>query len=315
VQRVAESILARIESLVERGRDARARILDDPSLRWVDADLLRSVHAVLGDTIELLSEAERGFSEAETDGEGSAPSSIADLAWLSRGEVAHYLESLRAAEARNLAWKIVSESDSALERADRALLALEGALRALLGLPPTERYRQRLRESLEVRRLYVAVRRSLLQARDPRDATLLNELWALSQQLHAIRTVEAYGVVRVEDRRQLQSLSTRIDAALGDPGPEGEPDRRRLWEELDAFSRLLMAIHERDDLRAHDLALVRQAREELAGEPDALPRELRWLLGRDDELDGLLLNGGGGTGNVTVLLDRLEEELRRRTGG
>ena len=79
-----------------------------------------------------------------------------------------------------------------------------------------------------------------------------------------------------------------------------------------------MAIHDREDLRAHDLVEIREARRRLDGSPATVEdvlRDLRWMLGRDDDLDRYLLGAPTTTAALEDVLERLEEELRKRTGG
>jgi hypothetical protein len=122
--------------------------------------------------------------------------------------------------------------------------------------------------------------------------------------------------MRVDDRRQLHELRERIERVLGDPAAAAEAERQRLWEDLDAFSRLLMAVHQREDLRSHDRELVTEVRQEAGrGATVATPllRRLAPLLGLDDELDAALVDPGGRAVGLEVL-ERVERQLRPLVG-
>ena len=311
-----EAFLQQIDELVDEGRETRARLLDDPALQWIDPELLDSVAAVLGKTAQLLEDAERAFSgDGEAEERPGAARGIGDLAWMARREVLRNLDELKAARSRNQTWEIVSEADNALERAERALTALESHLREALGLPPSRRFDQRKKEALEVRRLYTALHRTFLLSPNPEGEQLVDELWALGRQLDAIRDEEVYGMIRVGDRRLLRKLRVRIEAAMDLDDRDAESERRRLWQDLRSFSRLLMSIHEREDLRIHDLGLVTSARRSLrSGAPaEEIFLRLRPLLGRDPELDRLLLVPGNVDGREgDRILSRVETELRHQ---
>jgi hypothetical protein len=312
-------LLDRIDDLIEKCRAAKLQILDDTGLRWVDPTLLRRVFDALKATIELLEDIERSLADDEEEPAldeitPATAAEIADLAWLSRGEIVAHVESLTGSKERNRTWQIVSEADTGLERAERALVAVEAAILEHEGLPPTDRFRYRLEESLEIRRLYTALRRTFLVADSPQGAGLLEELWMVGTQIEAIRRRRAYGLIRVDDRRQLHLLQRRIEAALEQSDPTGEGERRALWQDLEAFSHLLMAINNREDLRAHDLELVIRARKDLDREDadaGAVYHRLASMLGRDPMLDRILVDPRNYSANDgRELVGRLESELR-----
>ncbi len=90
-----------------------------------------------------------------------------------------------------------------------------------------------------------------------------------------------------------------------------------MWSDLVAFARLLAQVNHRQELREHDrLAVGGLYRRFFEGgeEPEQLTPEilslLEPLLGRDDELDEIVLHPGRhGASELRPLLERLRKEL------
>ena len=147
---------------------------------------------------------------------------------------------------------------------------------------PTEE----LEAGLAVRRLYARFGRAL-RPYDPGDqSSIMNALRYAAGALAAMVASADFSETRLPDRRMLLDLQARLLAwARGDRDiAEGE----RILSDIGTTSALLRGINGRQELRAHDAALVASLLAERPRDVAQVRRFLarvRELEGRDDELD------------------------------
>ena len=309
-------LLERIDELIEANRAMRGRLLPQ-GLESAAPALMREAESLVEAGLALVEEtARRAEGRAEETGEG-IELEIADLAWLGRQEVASRLDQARRAPSGDEAWRRLAVLDAALDRSDRLLVAVEERLLARLGRDGTDRSRAWLEEALEVRRVYAALHRSLRAvAEPPAGEELRDELWLIGTELEAIRRRRTEALLRLDDRRALRTLQGRIAAALEVPDAAGERVRNALWQELLTFSELLMAVNDREELRRHDREVLARLERRLELEPPRERpgrRELASLIGRDPELDRLVLEPDDPSTEVLrPVVERLLAELAVR---
>ncbi len=306
----AHTLLHRVACLIERNREEKFQILDDTGLT-VDHDLAAAVAQVLEEAAEVLEDVQRHYdriAEAERERppspeeiahrrEESVPSDVADLAYMSRMELLAIRDALATSLAANKVWKVLSYADAGLGRTERALLAINTSIREVEGLPADQPVQLNLEDSLVIRRQYALFRRALGRPGNPEGEPLRHALKGIATHIAALRNLRVYSLLRIDDRRRIRELQKRILEALRADGPGAEEERRVLWQDLIACADLLMEVNRREELVEHDRHRVLEAYQTLfqSGAPPAfLPLSVRSqlepLLGRDPELDSILLD-------------------------
>ncbi|MBZ0114764.1 MAG: hypothetical protein K8J08_20040 [Thermoanaerobaculia bacterium] len=305
------SLLHRVASLIERNREEKFQILDDTGLT-VDRDLATSVCLVLEEAVEVLEDIQHYYDqiaahEHETPPkpsaianrrEDSVPSDVADLAYMSRSELLAIRDALLGSLAANMVWKVLSYADAGLGRSERALIAVNACIREVEGLPADQQIRLNLEDSLVIRRQYALFRRAMERAGSPSGAKLVRSLNGIATHIAALRNLRVYSLLRIDDRRRIRELQKRILAALESQASGAEEDRRVLWKDLQTTADLFMEVNKREELVEHDRRRVLEAYRELFQRepppsflPAAIRGQLEALLGRDPELDAILLDG------------------------
>lgn len=337
-----QSLLDRIGRLIESTQGTDFVIPEDTGYFSIEDDLIKRIRALIRETADLAAEVMECYdadSAAADPGEISATDDeaflreigaqissqmaveeVSGLAFVSQGQVLEALKALDEAVARQRIWEVASSGDTGLRRAGRALVALESAIRECEGLPVSYRPWQNLDDSLEVRRLYGELRRSILARGDEDAATELAEIKAnlrhAARHIARLRSLEIYPYLRIDDRLQIRRLQKRIHQWLEDTGASAKSGAL-LWSDLVAFARLLGHVNQRQEIREHDRLAVNGLCRRFfeAGE---LPAELTPeilslldpLLGCEDELDQIILNPREHTGqDLQAPLERLRRAL------
>jgi hypothetical protein len=328
------TLLHRVVSLIERNREEKFQILDDTGLT-VDRDLATSVCLVLEEAVDVLEDIQRYYdqvaaeeretppraAEIQNHREDSAPSDVADLAYMSRSELLAIRDALNASLAANMVWKVLSYADAGLGRSERALVAVNACIREVEGLPADQQIRLNLEDSLVIRRQYALFRRAMERAGSPSGADLVHSLNGMATHIAALRNLRVYSLLRIDDRRRIRELQKRILAALENEASGAEEGRRVLWKDLQTTADLFMEVNKREELVEHDRRRVLEAYRELFHRnppPDSLPATIRDqlepLLGRDPELDAILLDSKlCGAASSRVALERLRAQLAPAT--
>jgi len=218
---------------------------------------------------------------------------LADLAFMGCREILDILRHLDRAVAEHNFWKVVAHADAGIGRVRRALIPIESAMREFEGLPAKRRRWENLEDSLEIRRQYGMLWRAARRAGDPHGSELFVAARKIGQRIAILRRLKIYPFLRIDDRLAIRRLQKRIFAFLEAPRDQAG---RRLWDDLVGFFGLLRQVNNRQELCEHDRRVVLtvhyQLSRKVAG-ADSIPAEilesLDPLLGRDDELDHVLL--------------------------
>ncbi len=332
-----QQLLGRISSLLERCGSLSVDLPVDTGYFAVDPELVGQILALLAEVAELLhdigtyfeAEDARGGAEAIAGGDdasflreiGASISSalasreVTDLAFMGRNDLLEIRERLQRAVIAENFWKIASTADAGLSRIGRALIPIESAMREYEGLPPMRRRLEDLDDSLEIRRQYGMLWRTVLRAGEPRGEELRGALCKLSRRIALLRHNRIYPFLRIDDRLSVRKLQKRVLAYLDGPGDDSAG--RRLWDDLVATFRLLMQVNGRHELCEHDREVVLAAYYELTQRrsssepiPHDLLERLDPLLGRDEELDRVLLRPAERpVADWLAPLERLSREL------
>ncbi len=313
-----KQFLDRATALIDRSQGRGLAVPVDTGFFSVDPEDIERLSSLLGEAADLLreiesyyeTEAEAETAEAEAVADDAdflrqigasistelASREVADLAFMGRGELRELRRKLAGAVEQKQLWKIAAHADAATTRTSRCLIPIESAIRQYEGLPPKKRRWEDLDDSLEIRRQYVDLWRNVVRDGVPEGARLRAELGRVAEHIAELRGRPIYPFLRIEDRLEIRRLQKRILAYLqGEDSPERE-DGQRLWSDLAGFFRLLMQINNRQELREHDRKVVLRSRRVLdqARGQGVIPRQvlsdLDCLLGRDEELDRVLLD-------------------------
>ncbi|MEM6794433.1 MAG: hypothetical protein AAF725_10665, partial [Acidobacteriota bacterium] len=160
-----------------------------------------------------------------------------------------------------------------------------------------------IKDSLETRRLYGQFRRAIHRPGEPQDLDEVTaQLRGAAHRIAILRDRKIYPFLRIYDRVPIRRLQKRIQAWLEeawDPAVAAERERqgRQLLSDLVSFAELLKQINNREDLREHDRRTAMRLHRvffESKNSPGSLEPghlgDLELLLGRDDELDALVLD-------------------------
>lgn len=216
------------------------------------------------------------------------PSRIEDVCFVASFELGRVLRALEGAvdlEARSIA------GETALRKLHRVLHAVMASAEKLSGasLQGTEPLRRRLGAELDsalaVRRLYVAFRRALRRPEDNSREAVLTALRYAAGGLATIAASPHYQSVRLSDRTLLRRQRDRLLdwAHAGKPTQAGV----QLLEDIFTCADLLKDINRRQELRAHDLGLIRELVGDTTREREDWLVKLDRLAGLDDTLDDL----------------------------
>lgn len=220
---------------------------------------------------------------------------VADLGYMALIELRQRLARVEALQPDEDPWRVLAVLDGARRRVRKSNGAVATVLAQLERLEPTHEHASELTTSLEVRRVYARLRRSIDERREPARAELQARLRGVGTQLAILVGRPIYPDLRLDDRAQLRRLQARILEWLRLP-PDTEASfvvGHRLWTDLAGFARVLAQVSHRQELLEHDAHVVAIAsgacratsRREL---PDRLFERLTSLHGLDDEIDELL---------------------------
>ncbi|MEM7516769.1 MAG: hypothetical protein AAF368_07575 [Planctomycetota bacterium] len=247
---------------------------------------------------------------------------VSSLAFATRTQLKENRDALvTAIEHRNI-WVVASHADTGLRRVCKGLITVEAAAREYENLEPLERMWSDIKDSLETRRLYGQFRRALHRQGEPADASeVADHLRKAAHRITILRDRKIYPFLRVYDRVPIRRLQKRIVAWIEGPGDDAakETEGRHLLSDLNSFAELLKQINSREDLREHDrrtaMRLYRVFFSSKNPPTELGPGhvgDLELLLGRDDELDHIVLDPlRHGVEPLREPLERLLEQLNK----
>lgn len=337
-----EEHLRRLEDLIADIQGVAFIVPDDTGHFSIDDDMVQQVRRLIAATVNLLRDL-TDFYDAESAAHGEndavdepgedgflkeigarisselAAREVSGLAFVARGQLMEMQEALESALQHRQVWAVASHADGGLRQAGKALIALESAICEYEGLPARDRRWVDLKDSLETRRLYGQFRRAILRGGEEGDGELATRLRNAATRIAILRNLELYPFLRIDDRLTIRRLQKRIAAWLAGEGDAGREAGQRLWQDLVSFARLLTKVNDREELREHDRQVAAAVHRMLFTPERPVKRltegqlkELERLVGRDDELDELILHAEEHP--VEALrepLERLCEELER----
>lgn len=349
-----QELLSSVGQLIEQTQGTDLVLPEDSGVFSIEDDLVKQVRSLVRQTAELMLEIMECY---DAEAAGTAPSDISatdisatddeaflkeigaqissqmaveevsGLAFVSRGQLLDMQTAIDDAVASRHTWKVAAQTDTGLRRAGRALVAIESAIRECEGLPVEYRQWQNLDDSLEVRRIYGELRRSIMEEAGDDPETLTDDeipgaLQHAAVSLAKLRSLEIYPFLRIDDRLQIRRLQKRILKWL-EHGDEGSENGASLWSDLLGFTHLLAQVNHRQEIREHDRLAVNGLFRRLFEDGDVGPLTpetltgglltlLEPLLGRDDDLDHIILNPNEHNGlDLRSPLERLQKELGR----
>lgn len=252
-------------------------------------------------------------SEPATDAKNRRQ--IGDLAFLGLLEFSHRMEPHRISTMED-GWDVVAECGVTLRRIAKVFGTLEVPLAALAGCEPALDLTSELLTSLEIRRQYARLCRTIDSVPVPaHPAAMVKALRGVGTAIAMLVGREVYPELRIFDRRQIRALQTRIIEWLREASsPDAMQTGTRLWHDLLGTAEILMQINRREDLNRHDVETLRILLERPDRGRDSA--ELRSLRGLDPELDGLIARGADADVHaLTGALERLASRFRVATAG
>ena len=247
--------------------------------------------------------------------DGANHSRVADLAFIASTELWQKLRRVEALHEGMERWDVVGELGSGLRRVIKTFTALEHVLAEEEGLEPELGFESQLETSLEVRRQYTRLRRSIAGDGTPEsEQALVARLRGIGTRIAMLIGREVYTELRIGDRIEIRKLQARILAWLRDPQVAVG---HRLLQDLVGFGDLLAQVSRRQELVEHDHAALREALEASTG--TLMPADqliaLQRLDGLDPELDALIATEERRAPRWRPVLERLLGQLGVGPGG
>lgn len=223
-------------------------------------------------------------------------------------------------------WDLIAACSSAVREVLKSLSAVELAVAEVEGEKAASRYYvSELERALRIRRAYFTFRREVVSAGPPEPGQAARRLRAVGSAIAKLVGRPAYAYARVHDRWQVRQLQARIRAQLlehaaadasNDPARVAAADvgGGRLYQDLANLAELMMQINLRAELREHDAALFADVLSKVRAQRslDGVMEQLKPALGRDPELDALLLDERPAElGELIEILARCGETLAR----
>jgi len=312
----AGELAQQVTTLLDEVLGFELRPNDDPDSLPEDSNATRAVLELVNRAVKVLQAVSARFEEnaepdASTGGAVAEPSlqdigamistetaaqEITNLAGMAAGELLYQGRAIETAVAGGERLRAVTAADGVVRELLRILIPLESALCEFLGLFVPRRVWPDLRVSLNVRRAFAELARGVAQIATPSSEDLGRTLAGVADLLLDLRRNPIYLSLRVEDRLCLGTLSQRLADWLEQPERLGEGEGFNLLSEVRACMGILRHVNWRSELREHDQHLAIRIVERLnrSSDPEISPEteaELGALLGRDDEVDALILDG------------------------
>ncbi len=269
------------------------------------AEATRELRETLESTLEIFAALEQlnqppesdldGFGDFEPDTRVSvrivkaAPARLEDVCFAGSLELTRALRALN--NAKNLDDQLVA-AETARRKLGRSIHAVvqvardSGITDFAGGMQLARRVNGELESALVVRRLYADFRRTLRRAQNEDTEAVLTALRYAAGAVAILTASPHYAVMRVSDRALLRRQRDRLLewSRAGKPVREG----LQLLEDIWTCADLLRDINRRQELRAHDTALIRELLQDSTGDRPGWLDQLARLAGLDDSLDALM---------------------------
>jgi hypothetical protein len=222
---------------------------------------------------------------------------LIELCEMIRLELSQRLELLRRDDDSEL-WEFLTACNHARGALIKAAVSLEAAVCARERLPAQLDALHEIESALRVRAGYRRLQRVLAASGEPERERIGERLATAAGALESLVASALFVELRVADRCQLRRVVERLESWLRG-GEEADPDDGlRLWQDLCGLATVMQQVNNRQELIAHDRALLLEALGELYADTPLDPsREARLrerladVVGRDAELDALLESG------------------------
>ncbi len=294
-----DKLLEEVAELIEHGQGLKFVVHHDTGLLALEPDLIDKILAMLLRTATLMRKVTESFENGPPTKAPRAtlsPQEVADLAYVCRAELVEAHRKLGQILNTKDIWKIAAEGEQAVARAIRALIPIEAAIREFLGHEPLGRSWLDFQDALTIREKLIEF---WLYAKKNGTPVFWNQRSSFQKILDRItdlRQDPIYPYLPIDDKLSLRALQKRVLGFLEETGPNTEEKGRRLWQDLISFFDLLMHINRREELKSHDLSLLRRVNRghsHLTDNNDFMPRELhdqlKSLASQDPALDELLI--------------------------
>jgi hypothetical protein len=255
---------------------------------------------------------------ARYDERGESGAEITGIVFLSLNELRTREGRLANNRVRQDLPAQITDCSSILRHLRRTVTALEEAVCRTEGMAPALSLERDLQLALRVRGAYAKFRRNIeniCALCEPQNGDAGPALLCAATSLARLTGSDVFPRLRLADRIHVHGFQERI-VRWHSSGSSEPSEARRIWEDLYAFTQLLQAVNQRQELLEHDQALLEEIDEALAQAPSLADaggriRELAArLAGRNETLDTLLAEEAP----VGALLEALDR-LRRRSPG
>jgi len=244
------------------------------------------------------------------DGAGAAADprqgELLDTCGMIRLDLSQRLEMLRRDDEAEL-WEFLTTCNHARGALIKAAVSLEAAVCARERVPTQLDALCEVASALRIRAGYRRLQQALALGGDPERERIGERLATAAQALESLVASALFVELRVADRCQLRRVIERLGCWL-ESGVEADPaEGIRLWQDISGLAAMMQLVNNRQDLIAHDRAVLLDALGLLYGSAPLDPvqearlrERLAAALGRDAELDALL-EAGEPLGSATFL--------------
>lgn len=306
--------------MAERARGIEIRRYEQREEGHLRDELLPAIGEALTDAIEVLtrviesystpmendhtgtiSDRARGSINSNITSERHGADRIADISFLARWELYQEREKIGKNNFDKETWEIINDCSSARRRLIASAIAVENTICSHEGLASTlhDLYLRELDHSLQVRKVYAKFRYTVMGNGRPNRKNVRQRLREVAAAIDKFAGSEIYGELRSSDRVQIEAIRCRLDEWLRADKDGDAQESLRLWQDIGSLSELFLAINNRSELREHDRTVVAEVHDGLFRNDSVtdsiaedLQLRLQSLLGRDAELDRLILNRG-----------------------
>lgn len=215
-------------------------------------------------------------------GQAIAGPGVADVCFAATFELSGVRREIREANSAETRAAVTERAHRKLVRAARAVL--DSARRSPeRDQRPSDAYLADVEVGLAVRRLYATFRRALRRPVELNQPAVLDALRYAAGALSTLMTSPSYNDVRATDRVLLRHLRERVFAWSQRKGSLDEG--LRVLDDVWTCADLLRGINHRQELRAHDLGLIRSLLHGPGADVARWCAQLDPLRGLDDVLD------------------------------
>ena len=308
------SMLEEAHSLCERARGINTRDYEQSDPDSIARDLVPVLAGLLNEAEIFIRQVFGRYNADESaepadsaDQHGSDGGSrlgdqrIADLAFVARLELGQARRNLGALAQKSDSWEYIALCAGIRRRLLESLSALELAMCVDEGRESSnDWYRDELRLSLEVRRVYAVFNKALQADEQPDGSTVYHRLRQTGVALAKLIGRDVYEDLRIRDRQMLRTQQRSVVAWLrqSSQGDAVDPHAHaragiRLWTDTVGLARMLLQVSNRSELRIHDARVLSAAWQALFDDhsrpaeriPESLLVELGTVYGLNPDLD------------------------------